>query len=274
MIAGETILGRVVVTFAERIAEVRLDRPDKLNALDPPMFSALVEAGERLKRLPSLRAVVLYGAGRGFSAGLDMGSFAAVAAGKSDGLIADLPARTHGVANLAQAAAFVWREVPVPVVAAVHGVAFGGGFQIALGADIRYVAADAKLSILEIKWGLVPDMGGIALMRELARGDVIRELAFTGRQFSGEEAVRYGFATAVHADPLEAARATAREIADKSPDAVRALKRLLNASADLDVAAILLAESREQAKIIGASNQVEAVRAGMERRPPRFSDPV
>ena len=274
MIEGETIGGRVVLTFAEGVAEARLDRPDKLNALDPAMFSALAEAGERLKRLPSLRAVVLHGAGRGFSAGLDMGSFAAIASGRRDGLLADLATRTHGVANLAQAAAFVWRTLPVPVIAAVHGVAFGGGFQIALGADLRYVAPDAKLSILEIQWGLVPDMGGIALMRELARGDVIRELAFTGRQFSGEEAVRYGFATAVHADPLDAARATAREIAEKSPDAVRALKRLLNASADLDTAELLVEESREQAKIIGAPNQIEAIRAGVERRAPRFEDPA
>ena len=274
MIEGETILGRVALTFAEGVSEVRLDRPDKLNALDPAMFSALIEAGERLKRLHGLRAVVLHGAGRGFSAGLDMGSFAAIAAGGRDGLLADLEKRTHGIANLAQAAAFVWREVPVPVIAAVHGVAFGGGFQVALGADVRYVAPDAKLCILEIKWGLVPDMGGLALMRDLARGDVIRELAFTGRQFSGEEAVRYGFGTALHADPLDAARKTAREIAEKSPEAVRALKRLLNVSADLDTAAILMAESREQAKIIGAPNQIEAIRAGVERRPPKFADPA
>ncbi len=273
MIEGETIGGRVTLAFAEGVAEVRLDRADKLNALDPPMFTALVEAGERLKRAWALRAVVLYGAGRGFSAGLDMESFAAIAAGRAEGLLSDLAKRTHGIANLVQQAVFAWRDVPVPVIAAVHGVAFGGGFQVALGADIRYVAPDAKLSILEIKWGLVPDMGGIALMRELARGDVIRELAFTGRQFSGEEALRYGFATAVHADPLEAARASAKEIAEKSPDAVRALKRLLNASADLDTAAILLAESREQAKIIGGPNQVEAIRAGVERRPPKFVEP-
>ena len=273
MIEGGTIGGRVSLTFAEGVAEVRLDRAEKLNALDPPMFTALVEAGERLQRAAALRAVVLYGAGRGFSAGLDMASFAAIAAGRAEGLLSDLAERTHGIANLAQAAAFAWRELAVPVVAAVHGVAFGGGFQIALGADIRYVAPDAKLSILEIKWGLVPDMGGIALMRELARSDVIRELAFTGRQFSGEEALRYGFATAVHADPLEAARTTAREIAEKSPDAVRALKRLLNASADLDTAAILIAESREQAQIIGAPNQVEAIRAGVERRAARFVEP-
>ncbi len=165
------------------------------------------------------------------------------------------------------------RELPVPVIAAIHGVAFGGGFQIALGADVRYVAPETKLSILEIKWGLVPDMGGIALMRELARGDVVRELAFTGRQLSGAEAVSCGFATAVHPDPLAAARATAREIASKSPDAVRALKRLLNASADVDTASILLAESREQAALIGSPNQIEAVRAAVEKREARFADP-
>jgi enoyl-CoA hydratase/carnithine racemase len=272
MIEGERIRDRVILTFAEGVAEVRLDRPDKLNALDPAMFEALVEAGARLKPLGSLRAVVLYGAGRGFCAGLDMGSFAAIAAGGRENF-ADILARSHGAANLWQQAAMVWREVPVPVIAAVHGVAFGGGLQIALGADVRYVAPDAKLSILEIKWGIVPDMGGVALMRELARGDVIRELAFTGRQFSGEEALRHGFATAVHADPLEAARATARDIAVRSPHAMRALKRLLNASADLDAPAILLAESHEQAKLLGAPNQVEAIRAGVERRAPRFADP-
>ncbi len=271
---SETIRERVNLTVAEGVAEVRLDRPEKLNALDPPMFEALVEAGEKLKRMSALRAVVMHGAGRGFCAGLDMQSFAAMAAGRSTGALADLAARTHGIANLAQAAALVWREVPVPVIAAVHGVAFGGGFQIALGCDVRYVAPDAKLAILEIKWGLVPDMAGIALMRELARADVIRELAFTGRQFTGVEAVAYGFATAFHADPLEAARKIAREIAEKSPDAVRALKRLLNPAADLDAARILLAESREQAKLIGAPNQIEAVRAGMERRAPRFADPA
>jgi len=272
---GETemIFGRVSVTVADHVAEVRLDRPDKLNALDPPMFEALIEAGERLRRAPALRAVVLHGAGRGFCAGLDMASFAAMASGRRDGVPADLLARTHGLANAPQQAALVWRELPVPVIAAIHGVAFGGGFQIALGADVRYVAPETKLSILEIKWGLVPDMGGIALMGELARGDVVRELAFTGRQLSGAEAVSCGFATAVHPDPLAAARATAREIASKSPDAVRALKRLLNASADVDTASILLAESREQAALIGSPNQIEAVRAGVEKREARFADP-
>ena len=263
---------RVTVDFSEAIAEVTLNRPDKLNALDPAMFEAIIAAGEKLSRIAGLRAVVLTGAGKGFSAGLDKETFASFAAGGWTPTVGDLAKRTHGIANDYQQAAYVWRTLPVPVVAAIHGVALGGGFQIALGADIRYVAPDARLSILEIKWGLVPDMSGIALMRELARSDVIRELSLTGRVFSGTEALSYGFATSLHADPLAAARATAQEIAGRSPDAVRALKRLLNMASDADTAEILLAESREQAALIGSPNQIEAVRAGVEGTPGRFAD--
>jgi enoyl-CoA hydratase/carnithine racemase len=261
---------RVRIDIADGIAEVTLNRPDKLNALDPAMFEAIIAAGERLSRTAGLRSVVLTGAGRAFCAGLDMETFASIAAhGRAPGLT-ELMTRTHGIANAWQQAAYVWRTLPVPVIAAIHGVAFGGGFQIALGADIRYVAPDARLAILEIKWGLVPDMSGIALMRELARSDVIRELAMTGRVFSGTEALAYGFATSVHPDPLAAARATAREIAARSPDAVRAVKRLLNRASDDDTAALLLAESKEQAALIGSPNQIEAVRAGVEGRAGRF----
>ena len=263
---------RVLIEIFGGVADVRLNRPDKLNALDGAMFEAIVAAGERLRREPGLRAVVLSGAGRGFCAGLDKARFASMAGGRADTALSDLVTRTHGIANAAQRAALAWRDIPVPVIAAIHGVALGGGFQIALGADVRYVAPDARLSILEVKWGLVPDMAGIALMREVARSDVIRELAFTGRVFSGAEAQTYGFATAVHADPLAAARETAREIADRSPDAVRAIKRLLNRASDDDAAALLLAESREQAALIGSPNQVEAARAGVEGRPGRFVD--
>ncbi len=223
---------RVSIAIAEGVAEARLDRPDKLNALDGAMFDGLIAAGEHVSREKGVRAVVLYGAGRGFCAGLDTQIFASIASGRRERALGDIVRRTHGDANAAQQAALVWRGVPVPVIAAVHGPCFGGGFQIALGADMRYVTPDARLSILEIKWGIVPDMGGIALMRELASGDVIRELAFTGREFTGAEAVAYGLATAVHPDPLAAARSTAREIAGRSPDAVRALKRLLNLAAE------------------------------------------
>jgi enoyl-CoA hydratase/carnithine racemase len=263
---------RVKIDVAAGVAEVTLNRPDKLNALDPAMFEAIIAAGEKLSHMPGLRAVVLSGAGKGFCAGLDMGTFAAIAAGGGGPTPADLAKRTHGIANDFQQAAYVWRALSVPVIVAIHGVALGGGFQIALGADIRYVAPDARLSIMEIKWGLVPDMAGIALMRELARSDVIRELGLTGRVFSGAEALAYGFATSLHADPLAAARATAKEIAARSPDAVRALKRLLNMASDADTAAILLAESAEQAALIGSPNQTEAVRAGVEGRAGRFAD--
>jgi enoyl-CoA hydratase/carnithine racemase len=263
---------RITIDLSAGVAEVMLNRPDKLNALDPAMFEAIIAAGESLSRMAGLRAVVLAGAGKGFCAGLDKETFASIAAGGAVPTLRDLAKRTHGVANDFQQATYVWRGLSVPVIAAIHGVALGGGFQIALGADIRYVAPDARLSILEIKWGLVPDMGGLALMRELARSDVIRELSLTGRVFSGAEALAYGFATSLNADPLAAARATAKEIAARSPDAVRALKRLLNIASDADTLAILLAESKEQAALIGSPNQVEAVRAGVEGRAGRFAD--
>jgi enoyl-CoA hydratase/carnithine racemase len=263
---------RVRIEIADGVAEVTLNRPDKLNALDPAMFEAIIAAGENLSRAAGLRAIVLAGAGKGFCAGLDKETFALMLAGSVGTTLGDLTKRTHGIANAFQQAAYVWRTLPVPVIAAIHGVALGGGFQIALGADVRYVAPDARLAIMEIKWGLIPDMTGIALMRELARSDVIRELAMTGRIFSATEALAYGFATGLHADPLAAARSTAKEMAARNPDAVRAIKRLLNTAKDADAATILLAESKEQAALIGSPNQVEAVRAGTEGRPGRFAD--
>jgi enoyl-CoA hydratase/carnithine racemase len=180
--------------------------------------------------------------------------------------------RTHGIANAPQQAGWGWRELPVPVIAAVHGVAFGGGLQIALGADIRYVTADVKLSVMEIKWGLVPDMAGIPLLRELVRGDVARELTYSGRVIDGDEAVKLGLATWAGADPLSHAREMARSIARSNPDAIRGAKRLMNQSSDADAAALLLSESREQDRLMGTPNQLEAVRAGMEQRPPAFGD--
>lgn len=265
---------------ADGVVELQLSRADKMNALDPAMFDALIEAGEALREDKAARAVVISGRGKAFCAGLDMASFermqqqdagAGVLGAGAAG--ADLVVRTHGISNAAQQVAMVWREVPVPVIAAVHGVAFGGGLQVALGADIRIVAPDTRLSVMEIKWGLVPDMAGMVLMRELARSDVVRELTFTGRIFSGEEALRLGFATRVSADPLAEALQMAHEIAGKSPDAIRAGKRLLNASLSQSAAELLLAESVEQKALIGSPNQVEAVKANIERRAPHFSAP-
>ncbi len=269
---------RIRVTMNEGVADVRLSRPDKMNALDQAMFDALVETGRTLITQPGLRAVVISGEGRAFCAGLDMGRFekmAAPSAGEDVRKANDLRLgpRSHGIANGAQYAVTVWRDVPVPVIAAVHGVAFGGGFQVALGADIRFVAPDTRMSVMEIKWGLVPDMAGIALMRRLARADVVRELTYSGRVFSGTEALSLGFATRVCEDPYAQAMEFAREIAGKSPDAIRADKRLLKLAEAADDAAILLAESAEQVAVLGSRNQIEAVSANLQKRAPRFVDP-
>jgi enoyl-CoA hydratase/carnithine racemase len=268
---------RIDLTIEAGVAHVKLVRADKMNALDAAMFDALVETGKRLITEPGLRAVVLSGEGRAFCAGLDMGRFQKMADQPGDGGQGvshemRLGRRTHGISNNAQYAVMVWREIPVPVIAAVHGVALGGGFQLALGADIRLVAPDTRMAVLEIKWGLVPDMGGVLLMRELARADVIRELTYSGRMFSGEEAQALGFATRVCADPLAEAMALARDIAAKSPDAIRAAKRLMNLPREADAATVLLAESNEQIGIMGGPNQVEAVNAGLQKRAPVFID--
>jgi len=261
---------RIAIEIADGVADVRLVRADKMNALDPAMFEALIAACDRLGKDTGLRAVVLSGEGRGFCAGLDMNRFSAM----KQGGIGNIEERTHGLSNAFQYVVLGWRELAVPVIAAIHGVAFGGGFQLALGADIRYVAEDTRMSIMEIKWGLVPDMGGTILMRNLAREDVVRELTYTGRIFSAQEAQAYGFATRVCADPRADALALAHEIAQKSPHAVRAAKRLLNRAVAEAPAACLLAESREQGKLIASPNQVEAVMANLEKRAPRFADAV
>jgi enoyl-CoA hydratase/carnithine racemase len=267
---------RISVEMIDGVADVRLTRADKMNALDDAMFQALIDTGERLKRERGLRAVVLSGEGRAFCAGLDMGRFGKMAEGSPEtNQVAgarNLGLRSHGIANRPQYAVWVWREVPVPVIAAVHGVAFGGGFQIMLAADMRYVAPGTKLSIMEIKWGLIPDMAGTQLLRHLVRDDVARELTYTGRIFSPEEALGYGIATRICDDPRAAALEVARDIAGKSPDAIRAAKRLLNASRRIDVEAGLTQEAIEQEALIGNANQTEAVRANLEQRPPRFAD--
>ncbi|MBS0451981.1 MAG: crotonase/enoyl-CoA hydratase family protein [Proteobacteria bacterium] len=262
------------------VVHLALARPDKMNALDPAMFDALVDAGERLKSDAGVRAVVISGQGKAFCAGLDMQSFSRMAGGgvgqEGSGVLgqgaagADLVVRTHGISNAAQHVAMVWREVPVPVIAAVHGVAFGGGLQVALGADLRLVAPGTRMSVMEIKWGLVPDMGGMVLLRELVRADLVRELTYSGRIVEAEEAVRIGLATRLAQDPLAEALALAADVAGKSPDAVRAGKRLLNASASLDAAQLLLRESVEQKALIGSPNQVEAVQANLHKRAPVF----
>ena len=233
------------------------------------MRSAIATTFRQLQQDDQIAAAIITGNGRAFCAGLDLASF-----GRSDRwqdmTLAD---RTHGIANRPQAAAWVWRTLPMPVVAAVHGVCFGGGLQIASGADIRVAHPDTRMAVMEAKWGLVPDMGGYPLWRGNVRDDVLRELSYTAREFSGAEAVTLGFATHTDADPLTRAMAIAREIAARSPDAVRAAKTLANTTPLMTDAEALMAESLAQMPLMGSPNQIESVRAGMARRPPAFIDP-
>ncbi|KPK52103.1 MAG: enoyl-CoA hydratase [Myxococcales bacterium SG8_38_1] len=260
---------RALVTIDNAVATVRLSRPDKLNALDADMFEGLIGVGERIMADKTVRAVVLHGEGKAFSAGLDFASFM----GKPD-LMQKLLARGEkSPANVAQRIAWIWQEVQVPVIAAVHGVAFGGGLQIALGADIRYVAADAKLSVLEIKWGLIPDMSITQTLTRLVPLDVAKELTFTGRIISGTEAVELGLATKVSEDPLADALETAKLIATKSPHAIRAGKALLNEAPTMSRADALKLETALQVGLLGSPNQMEAVQANMMKRDPEFKDP-
>jgi len=263
------IAERVSIDVDDGVADVQMIRADKMNALDPAMFEALVAAADDLAQRRDVRAVVLSGKGRAFCAGIDMSALESLGQAGMRDRIAE---RTHGDANVFQRVVLAWRDLPVPVIAAVHGVAFGGGFQVMLGADLRFIEPQTKLSVMEVRWGLIPDMAGTALMRMLARDDVVRELTFTGRIFSGEEALDLGFATRLCADPHAEALTTALEIATYSPDAIRAGKALLTAAATNTRAAQLQAESGIQNTLISGRNHAEAVAAGMAKRAPKFED--
>ncbi len=256
------------------IADVRLNRPEKYNALSRDMFQAIIEAGEHLAEAKDVRAVVLSGNGRGFCAGLDMASFQGMAETEEGrkGAAESLLSLTDGPENTAQRPAYIWKTLPVPVIAAIHGVAYGGGCQIALGADIRFAAVDAKLSVMEIKWGLIPDMSLTQTLRDVVPLDVAKELAFSGRILSGTEAREIGLVTHVVDDPLAAAMKLAEDIAQKSPDAVRACKRLFEESWHADARTGLELEARLQTELIGTPNQVEAIMANFEKRSPEFKD--
>ena len=276
---------RVTITISDGVADVRFNRPEKMNALDLEQFAAIAEAGEQVKADPSVRAVVISGEGRAFCAGLDISVMTSLGDGGADAEPADrdpadgarpargLSTRDEGrITNLGQQVAYAWHEMPAPVIAAVHGVAFGGGIQIALGADIRFVAPDARLSVMEIKWGIIPDMTGIPMLSRLVSADVAKELALTGRIISGEEAATLGLATHVSEHPLDDALALAREIAGKNPGAVRAIKQLVNDAPTRSLADSFLEESRLISSLIGTPNQLEAVMAELEKRPAKFVD--
>jgi enoyl-CoA hydratase/carnithine racemase len=274
---------RVTVTITDGVADVRLNRPDKLNALDADMFTALADTGARLAADRTVRAVVLSGEGRAFSAGLDFSGFLARAragegsVGEDGGASGDrmgAVARTDGrITHLGQQVAHCWSEVPVPVIAAVHGHCLGGGLQIAMGADLRIVHPEAKLAVLEIRWGLTPDMTGTATLPRLVGLDVAKELTWTGRTVTGEEAVRIGLATRLSPTPREDALALAAEIAARNPHAIRGAKRLLDLSGTRPLAEQYADERETIFSLIGTPNQAEAVAAYFEEREPTFADP-
>jgi enoyl-CoA hydratase/carnithine racemase len=263
--AGE----RVTVEVSDHVAEVRMVRADKHNALDWAMFKALESAAAELAERREVRAVVLSGEGPSFCSGLDFPSF--IEAGMP---VENMLARREGdVANVAQAVSLDWQRLPVPVIAALHGAAYGGGAQIALGADIRIAAADLRFSILEIKWGLIPDMGLTRTLPRLVSIDVAKELAFTGRIVEASEARDLGLVTRLADDPRAAALELAHEIAGRSPHAIRSGKRLLNETWVGSEAETLALEAELQGALLGSENQIAAITAAMTKQPAEFGDP-
>ena len=256
-------MARVSIEYRDHVARVTLTRGDKMNALDDAMIQAIVSAGQEVAASEA-RAVVLAGEGKSFCAGLDLASFGKL--GQDDAAKWLMP-RTQGDTNDFQEVAMVWRRVPVPVIAALQGAVFGGGLQLALGADIRIAAPDAMLSVMEMKWGLVPDMGGMALLPRLVRSDVLRQLTYTARPVDAAQARAWGLVTTVSEDPQQEALDLAQEIAGKSPSAIRAAKRLIDLAESADREEVLLAESREQANLIGRRDQMETIAAAMQGRP-------
>jgi enoyl-CoA hydratase/carnithine racemase len=269
---------RVRVDVDAGVAHVLLDRPEKKNALDGGMFDGLLAAARRLREDASVRAVVLSGAGDCFCSGLDFSSFGAMAEGSLDAESESVAEAARDLsrdgANRAQQIGWAWQELPVPVIAAVQGAAYGGGFHIALGADIRIVAPDARIAFVEITWGLVPDLSGTQALRRIVSLDVAKKLIFTGDPISGERAVALGLGTELSDRPLEDALALARTIARRSPEAVRAAKKLLNESGLVSLADGLANEFRASGALMGTPNQIEAIRARLERREPHFTDPA
>jgi enoyl-CoA hydratase/carnithine racemase len=267
---GEAVQGRVSVRLVDGIADVQLTRPDKRNALDPAMMEAIIAAGEQVTAMTEARAVVLSGTGASFCAGLDLGSMRSLGGDGPRRESGALAATEGGITHRGQQMCWVWQEVPIPVVAAVHGHALGGGLQLALGADIRIVHPDTKLSLREVYWGLVPDMTGSLTLARLARADVLKDLMFSARVFDGRTAHELGLVTRLSDRPYEDAHALAREYAQLSPPAVRAAKALANSLLNREAAEQFARERRLIHGLAGTPEQAEAVRAHFEGRPPVF----
>lgn len=260
---------KLTIDAENHVADVMLNRADKLNAIDLDMFEALGEVADIIARDKSVRAVVLHGAGGNFCAGIDLSVL------RNSDLDFAQALKTPvdpSAANIFQRAAYAWRELPIPVICAIEGVAFGGGMQIALGADIRFAAPDAKFSIMESKWGIIPDMGITTTLRHLVTPDRVKELSWSARILSSSEAEALGLITAVTEDPIGRGREFALDCAAKSPDAIRGIKALVNEAWHLTETESLALEARLQGGIIGGENQFEAVAANLEKRKPEFRD--
>lgn len=260
-------MARVSVEIKDHIAHVTLTRGDKMNALDDAMFKGILAAAEEVAGSQA-RAVVLSGEGKSFCAGLDMMSFAQM--GTVDPK-AWLMERSHQDANEVQEISMAWRRLEIPVIAALQGAVYGGGLQLALGADIRIAAPDAKLAVMEMKWGIIPDMGGMVLLPKLVRSDVLRQLTYTATPIDAAQAERWGLVTSLAEDPLAAAQDLAAEIAGKGPNAIKAAKRMINfAESGASQSEVLLRESAEQVELIGKPEQMEVIAAQMQKRAPVF----
>ena len=264
---------RVTVTIADGIADVRFNRADKRNALDREQFSAIEAAGTALKSADGVRVVVLSGEGESFCAGLDFSMFSGMAGDGERDTQDDPGAVPDGrITHLAQQICWVWQELPMPVIAAVHGHALGGGFQIAMGADIRIAHPDTTWSVREVHWGLVPDMTGTFMLSRIVRPDIARELTYTARMVGGREAYELGLCTRLSDQPYDDAMALAREIAGRSPGAVRGSKALFNRMFTDGAAEQFAFERQVIGEQIGSPNQIEAIMSNMEKRPAEFVD--
>ena len=259
---------RVSITYENHIAHVRLTRPEKMNAVDQAMIDAVIAAGDEVAASKA-RVCVISGEGKGFCAGIDIGGLGAMIGKDPNDLL--MP-RTHGegTTNQWQEVAMVWTRVPVPVIAAVHGVCYGAGMQLALGADIRIAAPDARFAVMEMKWGIVPDMGGMVLLPRLVRSDVLRRLTYTAEPISAGKAEAWGLVTELADDPVAAALALAGQLTQKSPSALRVAKALISYAETERPEAVLLEESRVQATLMGRPEQMEVVAATFAKRAPVF----
>lgn len=245
------IKDRVEIEIKNQIAYVTLTRGDKLNALDMPMFEAIIKAAKTLAKNKDIRGVILSGEGKAFCSGLDVKSMMKNPVTALKLLIK--PGTKFS--NIAQDVSYLWREVPVPVIAVTHGKCWGGGFQIALGADFRYAQQDCSFSIMETKWGLIPDMAGSIALRELCPIDRAKELTMTSEVFTADKALEYNLVTRVCEDPMQEAIAFLEEIKIKSPDAISLTKTLYNKTWLATIRQALNWETKLQRKIIGRYNQ-------------------